>query len=267
MKENIKNYLGKLLQVYLTIVISLMIVDVALLIILTFFNLKPSTIPQIYDFDLTVSLLLLLSLIMGFIYKNDKKQYLKNNWFSIFAVIPFDFIFIGLLGFNLSIPLAILRIIHTIAIIKTIGKIGSSFVYFSQKTGLNYGIAILTLIFLITSTGFLLVERNVNPEVQSYEDSAWYTVTTMTTTGYGDIVPITALGRIFGVIMMVTGVAFTGFATASVASTLINKFREEKDRDREIFIKTTQKFREEQLKTANDIESGFKEIIDKLEKK
>jgi len=267
MKENIKNYLGKLFQVYLTIVISLMVVDVALLIILTFFSLKPSTITQIYDFDLLVSLLLLLCLIAGFVYKKDKKQYLKNNWYSIFAVVPFDFIFIGLLGFPLSIPLAILRIIHIIAIIKTIGKIGSSFVNLSQKTGLNYGIAILTLIFLITSAGFLLVERNVNPEVRSYEDSAWYTVTTMTTTGYGDIVPITPLGRILGVIMMVTGVAFTGFATASVASTLINKFREEKDKDREIFIKTTQEFRREQSKTANDMESGFKKILDRLEKK
>ncbi|AXV36940.1 MAG: hypothetical protein CIT01_01315 [Methanobacterium sp. BRmetb2] len=267
MKENLKNYLGKLFQVYLTIVISLMVVDIAVLIILTFFNLKPATIPHIYNFDLMVCLLLLSCLIAGFIYQKDKKQYIKNNWVSIIAVLPFDFIFIGLLGFPLSIPLSILRIVHIIAIVKTIGKLGSSFVKFSEKTGLNYGITILTLIFLITSTGFLLAEKDVNPEVKSYEDSAWYTVTTMTTTGYGDIVPITLLGRILGVIMMITGVAFTGYATASVASALIHKFREEKDKDREIFIKTTKEFNEKQIKTSEDIKSGFQEILDRLDKK
>ncbi|MGC9517752.1 MAG: potassium channel family protein [Methanomicrobiales archaeon] len=267
MNEKLKKLLERILQVYLTIVISLMVVDVTLLIILTFFVLKPANVISIYNFDLIVCLLLFFSILVTLIPKKDRIQFIKTNWISILAIIPFDFIFLGLLGFNLSIPLSILRIIHIIALIKTIGKIGSNFVKFSKKTGLNYGIGILTVIFLLSSTAFLIAENNVNPEVKTYEDSAWYTVTTMTTTGYGDIVPITLIGRILGVIMMVTGVAFTGYATASVASMLIDKFREEKDKDREIFIKTSEKMNIEREKAAEDIKTDLKEILDKLDKK
>ncbi|MCK9150617.1 potassium channel family protein [Methanobacterium alcaliphilum] len=267
MNKNVKNYLLTILQVYVTIVIALMVVDVTLLIILTFTHLKPITVTHIYNLDLIVCIMLFFVVLLTVIPKKDKIGFLKDKWILIPAIIPVDFILIGLLGFPLSVFISIIRLVHMGAMVASVNKISSSFIKFSKKTGLSYGIVILTLVFLLSSAMFFVTETKVNPEVKSYEDAAWYTVTTMTTTGYGDIVPITGFGRVLGVLMMITGVAFTGYATASVASSLIDKFRAEREKDREALIELTKKMNKDRIDHADEINGALKEILEKLDKK
>lgn len=275
MRDKIKNIMQQFLQFYLTILIILIVVDVVLLIVLTldqsrifeFFQISSSTVVNIYNFDLLVSLLLFINLLMVLITREDRRDFIKNNWVFIPAVIPFDFIFLGQLGVTLTLPLAILRLIHILALIRTITKMGSTFVKFTKKTGLSYGITIITILFLCTSFSFLLVERGVNPEVKNYEDSAWYTVTTMTTTGYGDIVPVTPWGRFIGAFMMISGLAFTGYATASVASMLVDKFREEQDKDRKALAQISQKLNQERKKESEEIKESLNDILKRLDEK
>lgn len=267
MNKNVKNYLLTILQVYVTIVIALMVVDVTLLVILSFAHLKLTTVTQIYNFDLLVCLMLLVVIILTTIPKKDKIGFLKDKWILIPAIIPFDFIFIGLLGFPLSIILTMIRVVHIVAMVASVNKISSNFIKFSKKTGLSYGIVILTLVFLFSSTLFFATETKVNPEVKSYEDAAWYTATTMTTTGYGDIVPVTPFGRVLGILMMITGIAFTGYATASVASSLIDKFREEREKDRETLVELTKKMNKERIDLSDEINDKLKIILDKIDEK
>ena len=51
----------------------------------------------------------------------------------------------------------------------------------------------------------------------------WWAVETFTTVGYGDIVPTTDLGRIIGGTLMVVGIMFLSFLTATVTSALIRR--------------------------------------------
>jgi voltage-gated potassium channel len=88
----------------------------------------------------------------------------------------------------------------------------------------------------------------------------------MTTTGYGDIVPITIVGRIIGAIAMITGLIFTGYATASIASALIKKFREERDRDREMAQVLVETLRKERKEDKEDIKNLLNDIIEKMDK-
>lgn len=63
-----------------------------------------------------------------------------------------------------------------------------------------------------------LAERPVNPMFSSYGDAVWWGVVTLTTVGYGDIVPVTVEGRIWGVALMVSGLALLGVVSGSLAS-------------------------------------------------
>jgi voltage-gated potassium channel len=56
------------------------------------------------------------------------------------------------------------------------------------------------------------------PEYSTYGESAWWAMVTVTTVGYGDIVPQTTEGRTVAVILMLVGVALLGTVAASLAS-------------------------------------------------
>ena len=51
----------------------------------------------------------------------------------------------------------------------------------------------------------------------SWGDSLWWAVTSITTTGYGDHVPVTLAGRLVGAVVMMAGVAIVGGVAAGVA--------------------------------------------------
>lgn len=51
----------------------------------------------------------------------------------------------------------------------------------------------------------------------------WWALQTVTTVGYGDVVPTTTFGRVIGGVVMVTGVSFIAFLTAAVTSTVVQR--------------------------------------------
>jgi voltage-gated potassium channel len=61
-------------------------------------------------------------------------------------------------------------------------------------------------------------EHPQNPEFATFGDSLWWAIVTLTTVGYGDIVPETTTGRVAGVFIMLTGVAVLGVLAGSLAS-------------------------------------------------
>lgn len=71
---------------------------------------------------------------------------------------------------------------------------------------------------------FYYFEKDVNAQVDSYSDALWWAICTVSTVGYGDIVPMTGFGRIIGAGLIIFGVVFfLGFAAvlASLMATFI----------------------------------------------
>ncbi len=75
-----------------------------------------------------------------------------------------------------------------------------------------------SLVVLGGGTALLLVEgERPDSTVRSWGDALWWSLTTVTTTGYGDHVPVTTTGRLIGAGVMVSGVAVIGAVAAIVA--------------------------------------------------
>jgi voltage-gated potassium channel len=55
---------------------------------------------------------------------------------------------------------------------------------------------------------FYLFEHKINTAVDSYWDAAWWAICTVSTVGYGDIVPVTWAGKATGAILIIVGVCF-----------------------------------------------------------
>lgn len=65
---------------------------------------------------------------------------------------------------------------------------------------------LVVFIFVITAAVFVL-QVDVNDDIGNYVDALYFTVTTLTTTGFGDIILIGGTGRLLSVIIMIVGVA------------------------------------------------------------
>jgi voltage-gated potassium channel len=80
----------------------------------------------------------------------------------------------------------------------------------------NVGILLLATLFVIAlgTVGAYFAERPVNSQFANLGDSLWWTIVTLSTVGYGDMVPITLAGRVISAICMISGpvlmVSFVG---------------------------------------------------------
>ncbi|HEX4815485.1 MAG TPA: potassium channel family protein [Nonomuraea sp.] len=78
---------------------------------------------------------------------------------------------------------------------------------------------------LVGSVAVLEVERaNPDGNIESIGDALWWSLTTMTTVGYGDRFPITAEGRLVAAGLMLAGIALLGVVTAAIASWFVERF-------------------------------------------
>ena len=65
------------------------------------------------------------------------------------------------------------------------------------------------------------VERTAEPtRIHSVSDGLWWSVQTLTTVGYGDVVPVTPLGRTIGVVMQIIGTVMFGSLIALISSSM-----------------------------------------------
>lgn len=81
----------------------------------------------------------------------------------------------------------------------------------------------LGIFIAVASLVSSLIVLNVEPAESGYEnfgDALWWAIVTFTTVGYGDLFPVTAPGRLAGVLMLLTGLAALG-SVASVLTSVI----------------------------------------------
>ena len=69
----------------------------------------------------------------------------------------------------------------------------------------------------------LRVERAAGGVITNASDALWWTLATMSTAGFGDLYPITDIGRGIGIVLMVVGIGLFGTFTGLVASWILDE--------------------------------------------
>ncbi|SNR74698.1 ion transporter [Puniceibacterium sediminis] len=105
--------------------------------------------------------------------------------------------------------LGFLRILRTLRLLRTyqlLGRLRRDFKYFRENEDVILA-AINLGVFLFVMTGLIYVTQvGINPDITNYADALYFTVTTLTTTGFGDITLTGGWGRMLSVGVMIFGV-------------------------------------------------------------
>ena len=203
--------------VYLILIFAT-VIDILLLVYVAFHPVDLTFKYEVMTLDLFLCIIFWIEFIYNFL-KSDKKQYLKENSISILGMLPFDILFLRWLRIIKLIQLSKVFVV-SIRKIESIGK-------FLKETYLDK-IMLVSILFVFTMT--VLIQA-VEPEITNPSGAFWYIVVSMTSTGYGDIVPSTLFGYLIGVITIMGGILIFASITAVISSqyvSMINKTHHDK---------------------------------------
>lgn len=92
-----------------------------------------------------------------------------------------------------------------------------------------------TLLIYVASLAILETERyEPDSKITTFGDAVWWSITTVTTVGYGDLAPVSGVGRVIAVLLMIGGISVVGIVTATLASWIIQRVTEEDAANRSV---------------------------------
>jgi len=77
---------------------------------------------------------------------------------------------------------------------------------------------LLALVVLALLLGVWIVPVESGHKINNLNDGLWWAITTVTGVGYGDVVPVTGLGRVIGAVLMTVGLILFSFIVALLSS-------------------------------------------------
>ena len=193
------------------IIISLLFLVV--LILPSAHPLTPTWRSHLNRLDLTIWVIFAVDYFGKLVVSKYRRQFFKTHLFEMLIVIlPF------------LRPLRLLRLIPLVGY----------FLRYAKRTlsGKLLQYVSLAAILITTPAAILMyeVERDASgSNIKTLGDAIWWADATITTVGYGDRFPITALGRSLAFLVMITGISLIGVITASIASWFVKSDEEASD--------------------------------------
>jgi voltage-gated potassium channel len=127
---------------------------------------------------------------------------------------------------SLALPvLRPLRLLRLVALIRVVNRKTTASLH--GRVAIYVSVSAVLLVF-VASLAVLDAERGrPHANINTFGDALWWSATTVMTVGYGDRFPVTTSGRFIAVGLMIGGITLLGAVTASIASWLIARVRDE----------------------------------------
>ena len=139
------------------------------------------------------------------------------------AIIDLLAVLSGLLPMIFEVDLRILRALRMLRLLKfsRYFKVMNLLlgVLKEEKQSFLAAMFLLTIAMLIASTGIYLFEKDAQPDkFSSIPAAMWWAIATLTTIGYGDVTPVTGMGKFFGAIIAIIGIGVVALPSGILAS-------------------------------------------------
>ena len=152
---------------------------------------------------------------------------------DLVAILPFYLPFI--FKFDLRF-IRILRVVRLLRIFKlnrytrALTLVGS--IFYEKRSELGLTILVTFILLLISSTIMYNLENEVQPnKFPDILSTFWWAIATLTTVGYGDVFPVTAMGKIISGVIALLGIGLVALPTGIISAGFIEKMEANKEED------------------------------------
>lgn len=204
---------------YDTTIIILALISVVL-VLLGFAEMIDLDNPPYSIIDLLIWFVFVVDYGWRFFSSKEKWRFILENIFDLLAILPLNAIFtVFRLGriFRLARLTKLLKLTRLLRIVGLTGKLQKKVGKLLRTNGLLYILYVNVFIVFIGSSILSVVEE------KSFSDSLWWAFVTVTTVGYGDIVPSSIFGKWLAIILMLVGIGTIGMLTSALTNFFVKE--------------------------------------------
>ena len=158
--------------------------------------------------DNSILIVFAIDYFVRLFYAKDKKRFFKENIFDLLSIIPVNNLFYVFRMARIGRAFRLLKLLRIFRLVGLTGRLHK----FLKTNGLIYYLYISLTVILIASSLYCISEK------VSFSTALWWSITTATTVGYGDVSPTTGLGKTAAILLMFLGIGFIGMLTSSLTN-------------------------------------------------
>ncbi|MDX1417587.1 MAG: ion transporter [Candidatus Promineifilaceae bacterium] len=186
-----------------------------------FYPILPLTLGVIEIINVILTLFFLFDFSYRILTTESKSNYFFRNWgwADLLACAPQLRIF------------RLFRVFRAVRLLRVFGVKNMIAEILDNRAGIALYITVFGIILIAEVAGiFILRAETQSPDanITTAGDAVWWILVTMTTVGYGDKYPVTAVGRILAVFVMLSGVALIGVLASFLSNFFLAPAKKEK---------------------------------------
>lgn len=148
---------------------------------------------------------------------------------DLIAILPFY------LSLYVLVDLRILRVLRLLRLFKLTRYSPALTVLLevlhNESRTLMAALVVLLIMLVLSATGIYLLEHDIQPDVYgSIPEAMWWSIVTLTTVGYGDVVPVTVAGKLFAGVIGLIGIGMVAIPAAIMASGFSENLHERREK-------------------------------------
>ncbi len=165
--------------------------------------------PEINAAELALTAIFAAEFAVRILASRVRVGYLRGHWIDVVALAP------PIRGARVLRLLRLLRLVRAFAGIYRAGMhIGG----LARHRGFAWLLLVWLGVMVLCSAAMYVAEHGANNAIENPFDALWWGVVTLTTVGYGDVVPHTFEGRLAAMALMLLGIGLFGAITATITS-------------------------------------------------
>lgn len=182
--------------------------------------------------DWFVWLTFLLETLTLLLLVRNKGHYLLHNWMNVAIILTGVFIVWGY-----APVLAVLRSLRMLLVLGLLLRISRTLTNVLRQNQLGNLLAFT--LFMVVMSGVLI--SGFDPAIHDPWEGIWWALVTITTVGYGDVVPVSGPGKLFASLLIVLGIVVFSVLTATVSAYLIRRNEEQEGDELHQMLKDVQR--------------------------